>query len=257
MFLGMIILGQIGLGWLFIRYIVQQDRGPKEPRKGLLMAGLAGVLAVPMAIIGEGRFTTDVAIDQMYTLPLKEIAITAILVGVIEEAAKSLPLAVFLYGKRYFDEITDGVIYFAIAGMVFGVVESIGYTMSFGSGTGYARIIMGPFLHASFCALFGLGLAMHKVRKWPILVTVAGAVLAVGAHAGYDFLLFYGAGWSVLLATVLAIVLNIAVFWLLKIAARHDAQLGISATGDNLYCRACGTPNPDHYLYCTTCGERT
>jgi RsiW-degrading membrane proteinase PrsW (M82 family) len=250
-------MAQVGIGWLFIRWLIQQDRGPKEPPKALWIAGLLGLAAVPMAMLLETYFLPDIDIMNIHTLPRDQLISMAFMVGLIEEGVKLLPLALFLYGKKFFNEMTDGIIYFAIAGMVFGIVENIGYTLGYGPGTGIARILMGPYIHAGFCVLFGWMLARHKVvGKWPLGIVI-GFLASVGVHGLYDFGLFYAHGWSVLMSIATTIAVNIGVFALLRQAQDTDAKLGIAASGDNYYCRSCGAPNPERYLYCTKCGKRT
>lgn len=252
-----IALGMFGLGWVFIRYLIQQDRGPKEPARALIAAGAFGLAAVGIAMFLESKCIPNSVFDHSSAVSTHELGRAALLVGVIEEAAKSLPLAVFLYTKRYFDEMTDGVIYFGIAGMVFGVAENIGYALAFGPAVGIVRIIVSPFIHAAFCALFGWTLAWIKVKRHIPFIAVAGALVAIGTHALYDFGLMYAQWWSSLLSLGLAGALNGGVFLLLRLAQRMDAGMGLAAAGNNLYCRSCGAPNLAHFMYCTNCGKRT
>lgn len=256
-FMQMILLAQIGIGVVFIRYLVGQDRGPKEPKRALIVAALIGALALPAAVILETVFIPDLDTDSLYAFSAQEILRMTTLIALIEEGVKSIPLLLFVYHKRYFNEITDGIIYFGIAGMVFGVIENLGYSLSYGAGVGISRVIIAPFIHAAFCAIFGWTLAMHKVRRWPGLVVVFGAVASVGMHVLYNFGLFYGMWWSVIMSFAIAVLLNVGVFMILKHSKRLDAQIGIAATGENLYCRRCGSPNPERFLFCTACGRRT
>lgn len=256
-FMEMILLAQIGIGVLFIRYLVGQDRGPKEPKKALIMAALIGAAALPVAIVLESRFISDFNPDGLYAIPIQEIFRITTLVALIEEGAKSIPLLIFLYHKRYFNEMSDGIIYFGITGMTFGVLESVGYSLSYGAGTGVARIIIAPFIHAAFCAVFGWALALYKVRRWPGLIVLIGAMLSVALHALYNFGLFYGRWWSIVASLGLAVILNIGIFVLLKQSRRLDVQAGIATDGENLFCRMCGRPNPERFVFCTSCGKRT
>lgn len=252
-----VIMAQIGIGWLFIRYLVQQDRGPKEPKRTLFFAGLLGFMALIVAGVAESFLISDSLYDGLALMSSQDILRTMLVVGAVEEVSKSFILALFLYRKRYFNEMTDGVIYFALAGMVFGVGESILYATTLGAGTGLMRIIVAPFIHAAFCAIFGWTLALRKVRGWPWLIVFVGAALSVGLHALYNFGLLYGAWWSVLTALGLAVLLNVGVFKLLHYGQRLDAESGIATKGVNYYCRQCGRPNPERFLYCTMCGRRT
>lgn len=258
-FIDPIILAQIGLGWLLIRYLIDRDRGTKEPASGLWAAGLFGALAVVAAyFLNQNLLPAELLASETLTLPLATAATGSLMVGLIEESAKLLPLAIWLYRKRYFNEVTDGIIYFGIAGMIFGVAENILYSLNYGSEVGLVRIITVPFLHAGFCVCFGWLLARRKVTKGSWWLVVTGYVAAVLLHGLYDFGLFYGAWYTVLVSLALTIAINMAVFKLYGQAERHDRRLGLSASSrENWYCPFCGTPNPNRELHCPKCGRKT
>ncbi|HEY1645601.1 MAG TPA: PrsW family glutamic-type intramembrane protease, partial [Candidatus Saccharimonadales bacterium] len=155
-------IAPIGVGWLFIRWLLANNRGPKHPRSALILAGCLGLVATPIAIILEGKFLSPKLLTDPAGLTVGQLLLNTLLIGVIEEGAKSLPLATFLYKKGYFHVVTDGVIYFSISGMIFGIIEDIGYTASLGPGAGIAKILTGPFSHAAFASLFGWTVARRK-----------------------------------------------------------------------------------------------
>jgi RsiW-degrading membrane proteinase PrsW (M82 family) len=252
-----IILAEIGVGWLFIRYLILRDRGPKEPPKILLFAGILGVVGFAVAFVVEKWLLPAVFVNDPQSLSTGSLAGNSLLVGVIEEGFKSLPLALFLFRKGYFNEVTDGIIYFGISGMVFGIIEDIGYAWVLGPAAGIAKIISGPYIHAGFCVLFGWTLARRKVVRAPWLFVGAGLLTAIVLHGLYDFGLMYGHSWSILLSLCITVAVNCGIFLLYHFSERTDARLGLSAVGNNYYCRACGRPNPRRFLFCLHCGQRT
>lgn len=254
---GTIAIAQIGLGWIFIRWLLNSDRGPKEPRKLLIIAGVCGFLATAGALVLEIFALPDQLTTHPRALGTAQLFGNAMLIGLIEEGCKALPLALILLYGKFIDEVSDGLIYFGISGMVFGVMEDISYAFSLGPAVGVGKIISGPFIHAGFCVLIGWALTSVKMQKRPWILVLGGVAAAVGLHGLYDFGLFYAHGWSVLLSLAITLFVNLNIFWLVHVARKADARLGIAASGNNLYCRQCGRPNPRHYVYCMYCGQRT
>src|SRR5476651_2621069 len=135
------------------RYFIKGDHGEKEPIGALWLALGFGFAGGILAAILESVLIPPK--DLSATSPLLVILGAALTVGVIEEAAKYIPLSLFLYPKRYFNEHTDGVIYFALAGLGFGLPENILYTLQFGASAGFGRILLTPFFHAATTGMIG------------------------------------------------------------------------------------------------------
>src|SRR5471032_1850544 len=110
MFINAVILAQVGVAVLFIRYLLQQNRGAKEPPKIISLAIVLGVLAIVASYFLESWFVDK----RLLVIGPRQLSTAAtlhnsFLVGLIEEGTKSLPLAFLLYSRRYFNKITDGV----------------------------------------------------------------------------------------------------------------------------------------------------
>ena len=246
--------------YLFIYFIVKRDKGHREPIGALFIAMGFGFLAVILAgFLNELLVNEDVLNSigsaespNLSTLALVQASLT---VAIIEEGLKCIPLALFIYSKKYFDELTDGVIYFGIAALTFGIIEHISYTLMLGAGAGISRVLFMPYLHVGFTILFGLALAYYKVLKKPFWWVIAGFLSAVGAHAVYDFFAFTGSAFATIGVFSITITLNVLVFLLFKKSQKGDEARGQSAIGINKYCRHCGRPNPKMYLYCAYCGK--
>jgi RsiW-degrading membrane proteinase PrsW (M82 family) len=251
-----LLIAPIAVAWLFIRWLLDNDRGPKEPRRILILAGVLGVAGFIAGLILESGLVNPKLVTHPHSLDAKSLLIGCLLVGLIEEGVKALPLATFIYRKGYFNEVTDGIIYFGISGMVFGVLEDIGYTLSLGIGAGIAKILTGPFSHAGFTSIFGWSLARHKMLhtpKWTVVLGFTGSVLI---HALYDFGLFYGRWWSLICSLMITAVVNVGVFKLFRRAQITDVGLGLSSVQSTNFCTNCGQPNPKHLLFCVACGHK-
>lgn len=256
-----VVLIHVGLAlWLF-RFLMNNDRGSKEPIGPLRVVACFGALAGLFGGYLNEALVPSVVLDHLddpsVLVDNGTLALGGLIIGLNEELIKFLPAALFVYKKGYFNELTDGVIYFGLAGMWFGVIENITYGMLFGVQVGIYRAVMTPFIHAGFTALAGIGLARMKLlTKNPISV-VGWLGLAVLTHAVYDFLIFTGNGFNAILALLLGISVNLVVFKVFRVAQAWDEKRGMSAVGHNNFCRNCGQPNPQKHLFCTRCGKHT
>jgi protease PrsW len=244
------ILIAAGLAW----YLIAEDRGEREPLGALWLALGFGLAGGAVAALIETHFITVRDLNPL--APLRTILTTSLAIGVIEEACKFLPLALFLYPRRYFNEHTDGVIYFALAGLGFGLPENILYTLQFGASTGLSRVLLTPVFHAATTGIVGFFLIKGKLagrswlRSWYVL---AAAMLL---HGLYDFGLASGVTLYVIASITITLLLSTLLFWFYFRATELDQRLGLSVVGHNSFCRSCGQPNPEHHLYCSHCGQR-
>lgn len=246
--------------FLFINFIVKKDRGNKEPITALFIAMGFGFLALLIATLGNPLLVPKEFMESINNkdavLSFSKILSGSLAVGLVEESAKCIPLAVFIYRKKYFNELTDGIIYFGIVALTFGVVEDFLYALEFGAGTGILRIIVSPYLHAGFTIFFGVALAYRKVLKKSWLVVILGYLMAVLSHGLYDFMAVGGAGvFGALGVFALSIALNIMLFVLFAKSQKIDESLGKSSIGANKFCKYCGKPNLKRLLHCTFCGK--
>lgn len=243
------ILIVVGLTW----FLLSRDRGSREPVGALWAAGGFGLLAVVLAIFLEGKLLDLNAAASSKQLGF--LLLTFLAVGVIEEVVKFGPLAAFIYKKPYFNEHTDGIIYFALSGLGFGLFENIGYTLSFGSKAGLMRIVLVPFFHAATTGIAGYYLAKAKVERRPLTICLLPLLALALLHGVYDFGLTTGIGIFVLLSLVLTVLFTLGLFLFYMRANELDRAMGLSAVGHNKFCRACGRQNTNHTLYCEFCGK--
>lgn len=244
------ILIVIGLTW----FLLSRDRGSKEPVGALWAAALFGLPALIAAAFLEAKFLPVDAAVANHAIGSAFYGFLG--VGFVEEAAKFIPLAFFIWKKRYFNEHTDGIIYFALCGLTFGLVENIGYTIGFGSKVGLTRIILIPFFHAATTGSIGYYLAKAKVEKKAWTTVLFPFIVVALMHGVYDFGLSSGVMGFVLLSLALTLLLSIGLFLFYMRANELDRAMGLSAVGNNKFCRACGRPNPHHMLYCEYCGKQ-
>ncbi|HEY5442055.1 MAG TPA: PrsW family glutamic-type intramembrane protease [Candidatus Saccharimonadales bacterium] len=239
----------VGLAW----FLISRDHGEKEPIGMLWLAAGFGMLGAVMAAFLENRL-----IPVSHLLPgasYGTLLPAALAVGAIEESCKFLPLAFVLYKRRYFNEYTDGVIYFALAGLGFGLPENLLYTLQFGTQTGLGRLLMTPFFHAAITGLIGYCLIRCKLGRrspWLVGLPLLGAILV---HGAYDFGMSSGSLLYSDASVAITLGVSLGLFAVFLRANDQDRERGLSVVGDNSFCRSCGHPNPHHNLYCAHCGK--
>src|SRR4051812_34181775 len=108
----LIIIFFICLAVFLTWYFLKHDRGHKKAVGSLWAAAGFGLLGTVIAGVLEVLILPS---DDLKSAAVGGLSLTlvALGIGVIEELSKFVPLALYLYPKRYFNEHTDGVIYFA------------------------------------------------------------------------------------------------------------------------------------------------
>lgn len=211
----------IGAAVLLVWYILSKNRGEREPNSAMWVAVGFGVISLIVAGVLEAvLLPVDIGVADK--LSGTQLVTVSMAVGVIEEVSKFIPLALFIYKKSYFREYNDGVLYFALAGLGFGVPENILYTLSGGVGTGLVRLIMTPFFHAATTAFIGYILIRMKLRRQSILPVIGAVLLMIFVHAAYDFGLLSGKLGFIGMAVLLTFGLNVLLVVLVSHARKRD-----------------------------------
>jgi len=148
----------------------------------------------------------------------------------VEEAAKGLcVLVIFLVLRREFDGVLDGIVYAGVVALGFATVENVlYYGRSLASGGAGSLIfvfvlrgVLGPFSHAVFTSMTGIGCGLARQSHNAIvrlIAPVGGYMGAVFLHflwntiAGFvgglgGFLVVYALFWVPLFFVFLAVVL--------------------------------------------------
>lgn len=241
----------VALAW----FLIKSDKGQKEPVGAMwlaLAAGFGGALTA--------GFIEDKLIHNLVPgAPYDTLFLAALSVGVIEEVCKFLPLAILIYRQRYFNEHTDGVLYFALAGLGFGLPEnllySIAYSDEYGVKTAMTRLFLTPLFHAAATGIVGYYLAKRKLSGKPVIGVVVPLGAVILLHALYNFGLVSGSAAFAAISLFITLNLTGALFLCFVRARARDQDMGLSAVGHNSFCRSCGNANPKHHLYCIRCGN--
>lgn len=204
----MIVGASIVPGILWVWYFRSIDRINKEPIPLLVAVFIVGGVMVIPAAIFEAPFRNFLTEDASI---LTQALVSFFVIGLSEEFFKFLGIYFISYRNREFDEVVDGIIYGATAGIGFSVVENILYALSYGISVTPIRAIVASLAHASFSGFLGLYLGRAKFSNHPRLHIVTGLIVAVTLHGFYDFILI-----SQLFSPILAIGLITVIYYLLR-----------------------------------------
>lgn len=208
------------------------DRYEKEPK--LLLGGVFGWGAI-VAVIGA--LILQIVLNES-VLALTgsevagEIAGSSLFAPVTEEVLKGLAvLLVFLIFRHEFDSILDGIVYAAIVALGFAATEDVLYYFSSYQEEGMSGLLILFFLrfvifgwqHAFFTAFTGIGLAVARLTRNPLLQVaspVAGLFVAMFFHSLHNSLLTFLEGLVGLAAAAFVawtgwLFMGLFIFWLI------------------------------------------
>ncbi|MGH2478411.1 MAG: PrsW family intramembrane metalloprotease, partial [Ktedonobacteraceae bacterium] len=187
----------IGIGVL----VNFMDRFEREPWFLRLAAFLWGaIIAIPPALFIEKQIDTLLSnwlVNNGNNLLIHALY-QALNAGITEETIKGLGLILlFIILRDEFDNVTDGIVYGALIGAGFAMVENFNYFAINGQNSLafliVGRIILGWLGHSTFIACFGaaLGYIRHTRIRWKqTVIPLLGYLLAVGLHSFFDFVDF-------------------------------------------------------------------
>src|SRR5687768_4584607 len=179
---------------VYVTLVLWLDRYEPEPPLMLAAAFFWGALvAAFFAIVINSLGVALVhALADEATADAYGLVVSAPLV---EETAKALVLvALFLWRRDEFDNVTDGVVYAAMVGLGFAMTENVKYygvavAEENALGVFIVRGVFSPFAHPLFTGMTGVGLGLaaqtHR-RLVRFAAPAAGFAAAVVLHAGWN-----------------------------------------------------------------------
>ncbi|MDQ1027501.1 RsiW-degrading membrane proteinase PrsW (M82 family) [Streptomyces umbrinus] len=183
------------------------DRVDPGPWRNLLFSFAWGACAAALIAIVANSFATRWIATATADPSSADTLGATVIAPIVEESAKAAAvLLVFLFRRREFTGILDGVVIAGVTATGFAFTENILYLgtafgtdqLSGGSGiasvtaaTFFVRVIMSPFAHPLFTVLTGIGFGIaalsadrHQVRR--VLLPIIGLLLAMGMHAMWN-----------------------------------------------------------------------
>ncbi|MGI5456037.1 PrsW family intramembrane metalloprotease [Streptomyces sp. CA-249302] len=181
------------------------DRVAPGPWRNLLFSFAWGACAAALIAIVANSFATRWIATATADPTSADTLGATVIAPIVEESAKAAAvLLVFLFRRRDFTGIVDGVVIAGVTATGFAFTENILYLgTAFGTdqltgdrgiasvtaATFFVRVIMSPFAHPLFTVLTGIGFGLaaamasdrRQVRR--VLVPLTGLLLAMGMHA--------------------------------------------------------------------------
>lgn len=236
----------------YIAIIYWVDRYEKEPWWLLTATFFWG--AVPSILFAF-------VFNALFSLPLflllgdelGEIFSASFVAPIVEESIKGLAiLGIFIFWRHEIDSPLDGIIYGAMVGLGFALVENVVYFVSVYQEGGleawginiFLRSIVFGLNHALFSAMTGLGIAIARLTTnsaLKIAAPIAGWSTAVFLHFLHNFTVSFGnllcfvalfSNWGGLLLTLVIILWALLQErrWLRQYLA-EEVALGYLTTG--------------------------
>ncbi|HVB24693.1 MAG TPA: PrsW family glutamic-type intramembrane protease [Ktedonobacteraceae bacterium] len=176
------------------------DRFEREPWFLRLAAFLWGaIIAIPIAFFVERKLdTTLLNLLGPNASDVLRSVFQGLNAGITEETIKGAGLLLLFFILRdEFDNVTDGIVYGALIGAGFAMVENFRYFANdfqqFPVFLIVYRIVLGWLGHSTFTVCFGaaLGYIRHTRIRWrQMVIPLLGFLLAVGLHSFFDFVDF-------------------------------------------------------------------
>ncbi len=186
---------------LFAGFLNWLDRYEKEPKVllgavfvwGFVVAAGGAFIINTLGGVGVYLFTGSEAATDFMT--------GSVIAPIVEESLKGLAVViVFLFFRKEFDSVLDGMLYAGIAALGFAATENAFYIYSKGFATEgwsgfwflvFVRVILVGWQHPFYTAFTGIGLAVARLNKNVLVKFVApvlGWTVAVLAHSFHNTL---------------------------------------------------------------------
>lgn len=172
------------------------DRLESEPGRLLWFAFLWGALVSTAGALVLNQFGVQFFVGLQVN---PSFAGPVLVAPIVEETLKGLGvLVLFVFARREFNGVTDGIAYAGLIAAGFAFVENLfylgnAYTLA---GSGFlwdvfiVRCLLSPFAHPLFTVIVGVafGLVAHR-RRSPLvwILPPLALVVAIGLHALWNF----------------------------------------------------------------------
>jgi RsiW-degrading membrane proteinase PrsW (M82 family)/ribosomal protein S18 acetylase RimI-like enzyme len=169
-----------------ILFILYRDKFNREPSPVLFVSFCLGVLSTIPAV------ALEMAAGYFDLTGVHGTILSAFLgVALVEEVVKFIPLRLYSFTRKSFDEPLDGIVHGVMVGMGFATLENMLYVFQHGMETGWLRMFTAVPGHASWGVIMGYYVGKSKFNyKKRVQLLLTGLLLAIFFHGLYDACLF-------------------------------------------------------------------
>jgi protease PrsW len=233
-----VFLGALGLAIapvpLYVGLVLWLDRFEPEPPRTLAQTFAWGATVAVFVAFLVNSLAAGV-VEVTAGTEAAEFFGAVLSAPVVEELSKGAALLVLFHElKDEFDGVVDGVVYAAMVGLGFAMVENVQY---YGAAiedgvetsvlTFVVRGVMSPFAHPLFTAMFGIGLGYVRERhghpqSWAVPALGMGA--AIGLHALWNL----SAGlddWFLAVYVLVMVPLFFGVLVVINVSLRREGRI--------------------------------
>lgn len=179
-------------GVLWLIYFLSRDRTNPEPPGLIMFTFVLGMIAFWVSSLLEQAGFWLNAMLNLSDNPQSfwnMLSTNLFIIGPVEELCKWLPVFLFAYFRREFDEPLDGIIYCLASALGFAAVENIKYLESIGAHIILIRGALTNLGHAFFAGISGYGLGRAKfATRHKTGFMIGFLALASLAHGCYDII---------------------------------------------------------------------
>ncbi|CAA9436319.1 MAG: hypothetical protein AVDCRST_MAG01-01-3287 [uncultured Rubrobacteraceae bacterium] len=208
---------------LYLALALWIDRYEREPRLLLLWAFLWGATFALFLSLALEVVLIEALLPAIFgpNSALANAIGGSVVPGAAEEGAKGLALLIlYLWKRNEFDGVIDGIVYAAMVGLGFAMIENVEYYAGAIARSGLSfeltfllRGVLEPFLHPLMTALTGIGFGIASratSRAARIGAPIAGLLAAMTVHSLWDYGALVGEGMAGIATNYLRIFLPLA-----------------------------------------------
>ena len=200
-------------------FIYQLDRNDRETHRSLLICFVLGMLMTIPVIQIESLETYLPHQGTQLTLGSLFFS-TFVLVALVEEVFKLLPLLLFAFPRKYFSEPFDGIVFAVMIAMGFALIENIFYAYQLGWQTTLVRAFTAVPAHGALAVIMGHYVGRAKFdpeRRWALIGW--GLIQVIVIHGLYD--IFIIQDYNENLMAITALVLTLSLYYAIHLIRRH------------------------------------
>ncbi|MDO4378155.1 MAG: PrsW family intramembrane metalloprotease [Erysipelotrichia bacterium] len=218
-------------GIILMVYLYRQDKVEKEPISLLALLLVGGLLsAIASSFLEEWA---DSLLKMFFDHPgrLYQIVDAFLAVALIEEGTKYFFLKKFSWNNYNFNCLFDGVIYATFVSLGFALTENVLYVLSYGFDTAVMRAFTAIPAHTAFGIIMGIFYGNAKyaqnigIKKQYHPNKFLSLFIPVLIHGLYDYCLFDGSDYLMIIWYVLLFVIYVIIFVIVSKKAKSDHEI--------------------------------